>query len=31
MYGLITILLKDTAVIPDSYKMEDDVENTFVS
>lgn len=31
VYGLITILLKNTGVIPDSYKMEDDVENKFVS
>lgn len=31
VYSLITILLKNTGVILGSYKMEDRVENTFVS
>lgn len=31
VYTLITILLKNAGVILDSYKMEDDVENKFVS
>lgn len=31
MYTLITILLKNAGVILDSYKMEDGVENKFVS
>ncbi len=31
VYALITMLLKDTGVMLDSYKMEDDVENKFAS
>lgn len=31
VYALITILLKNTGVILDSYKMEEGVENKFVS